>query len=503
MMSAHTWRRHALAIVGHARTLPEERFVRSALACAAALLLAGCQQTGWMSAGSPPPRPERIAPAPAKAKSAPAPSRPQVAPTSQTTTPGDPASQLAQEIQQYVSNLPMDDLQAKLSRHGEPVSQAAPPASAKPMPDLHEPDGAAPAGHPVSQRGPSPGNRRPVVAGADAPVITPAATANRHVPLPPEVILPSPRDGQPASGGPGPGGIMDQQPAGETAKPVPAGPGQDGNTRIVEIDISPAVLSSIPKQPASSHAVQPQTNQPAAVQPGPSDDLKELLGQLRKQAADRPDSVGAALRVRLAEWAMDSKASPEAWSLQDADKRQLAQSVWQVLQVISKMDASPQGAPPADFGKAIESLTETLEQVQPLQIPTALLCRSVSSFGCPDVMPQPWHFLAGRTSMVVLYCELAGFKSEPAPQKTDWYHTVLSQRLAILTSAGKELWSFEDQKIEDLCRRPRRDFFITKLLKIPATLPAGDYVLKVTIRDKLANHVTETNVPFAITADKT
>jgi hypothetical protein len=304
------------------------------------------------------------------------------------------------------------------------------------------------------------------------------------MPLQPEIIVPAP------------------PPAAPLATPAPAVPAPaPEDTHIVDIEISPAALASAAPKTAGQ-----QPNQPAAVKTNAgasAGDLKDLLDQLRKEAANRPDSVGAALRLRLAAWSLTGQVpSGEEWPLQDAEKRHLADSVWQVLQVVSKTDALPQQAASEEFEKALESLGETLRQVQPLKIPNAALCWSVQSFGNYDALPQPWQFPAGQASMVVLYCELAGFRSEANKDRPGWYRTLLGERLAILSADGTELWQYDEPAIEDPCRRPRRDFFITKKLRIPAKLPPGRYVLKVTIRDRLANRVTETNLPFEITLAK-
>ncbi len=379
------------------------------------------------------------------------------APTTQTqpvadAAPTDPADKLAQEVQQYVSNLPMDDLQARLNHRSiTPDTQPAPIEPAA-----------------VEQAAPAP------------------TAAPRHIPLQPEIVVPP---AQPERARP----TAQPQPA-EPAKPVAP---QD--TQIVDIEISPAALAPIKSaDPAAKHPA----NQPASVKSNTGSsagDLKDLLDHLRKEAASRPDSVGSALRLRLAQWSLLGQIpTGEDWPLQDAEKRRLAESVWQVLQVVSKADTKSQRAAGEEFEKALESLNETLRQVQPLKIPSASLCWSVQNFGHYEALPEPWKFPAGMTSMVVLYCELAGFRSEAHPEKPGWYHTLLGERLAILTSAGKEIWNYDEPSIEDLCRRPRRDFFVTKKLKIPGNLPAGDYVLKVTIRDQLANRIAETNVPFEI-----
>jgi hypothetical protein len=429
------------------------------VALAGLVLAAGCTTANWRSPF------EHKATQPAQPVVTAAPATQTRPVEAAATAPDDPTQQLTQEVQQYVSNLPMDDLQAKLARRdGQPApagilsSQPSNPAASPPAP---EPIPAEPVAPPAPQ-----------------------APAPRHVSLEPEIVEPAP---QPAA----PKAAELPKPAGPTAQP------QD--TRIVDIEISPAAAASA--APKAGPAPKPQPNQAASVKTNAGSsagDLRDLLEQLRKEAAARPDSVGAALRLRLAEWSLSGQTPTQDWPLQDAEKRQLADSVWQVLQVVCRADGAAQRSSGEEFEKALESLSETLRQVQPLKIPSAALCWSVENFGHYEPLPEPWKFPAGQTSMVVLYCELAGFRSEACTDKPGWYRTLLGERLAILTPEGKELWSYEEPGIEDLCHRPRRDFFVTKKLRIPGNLPAGPYVLKVTIRDLLANRVTETNVPLAI-----
>jgi hypothetical protein len=462
------------------------------MAAAALLLIAGCTTTdpafSWGRKPQQQLTTDEIQPATASAPAT------QTQPVEATASqPADPAQQLTQEVQQYVSNLPMDDLQTKLARRdGQPapagvLSSQGSISSADPQP-------AEPALKPAEAVAPAPPVATEVATPpAQPPAPQPAVSAAQmqepyQVPLEPEIIEPAV---------PSPAELATPSVA-EAPRPVePTAQPQD--TRIVDIEISPAAAASAAPKEDTAGKQQPNQASSVVANAGSSaGDLKDLLEQLRKEAASRPGSVGAALRLRLAEWSLNNQAAPQDWSLQDVEKRNLADSVWQVLQVVCRADGLSQRSSGEEFEKALESLSETLRQVQPLKIPNAALCWSVENFGHYESLPSPWKFPAGQTSMVVLYCELAGFRSEACTDKPGWHRTLLGERLAILTPEGKELWSYDEPGIEDLCRRPRRDFFVTKKLRIPGNLPTGPYVLKVTIRDLLANRVTETNVPFEI-----
>ena len=62
------------------------------------------------------------------------------------------------------------------------------------------------------------------------------------------------------------------------------------------------------------------------------------------------------------------------------------------------------------------------------------------------------------------------------------------------------MWVREEPEVEDVCRRRRADFFLAQRVSFPPTLPAGDYVLKVTITDKLSGLVGGADCLFTVQA---
>jgi hypothetical protein len=71
-------------------------------------------------------------------------------------------------------------------------------------------------------------------------------------------------------------------------------------------------------------------------------------------------------------------------------------------------------------------------------------------------------------------------------------------RTRVLDSAGKVVLDVRDLDIEDRCRQQRLDFFIPRLVRLPATLSPGEYVVKVTISDKLGEKVAENRATFRV-----
>ena len=68
----------------------------------------------------------------------------------------------------------------------------------------------------------------------------------------------------------------------------------------------------------------------------------------------------------------------------------------------------------------------------------------------------------------------------------------ISHQLELLTPEGHSVWRDEKElDVVDSCKNRRRDFFFNRLLTLPADLASGDYVLKVTIKDRVKSQVAE------------
>jgi hypothetical protein len=143
-------------------------------------------------------------------------------------------------------------------------------------------------------------------------------------------------------------------------------------------------------------------------------------------------------------------------------------------------------------------LSEKIRSEIPLSLPTLLLCRSVQQFGVYDAI-EPARFTAGKETPVVVYCEVDHFRSKPSPD--GGWETKLTYE-AVLYSDAENAVAVISKKatpIVDRCRNRRRDFFLADRMTIPANLPVGKYVLKVTVIDQLANLVAEKSAPVVVT----
>lgn len=221
---------------------------------------------------------------------------------------------------------------------------------------------------------------------------------------------------------------------------------------------------------------------------------ERLLKELGAQQEGKQD-VDGEWRLRLAQLAADRVA----------DARQVSKSLPQDAQnVLSAY---------VDAGAAIRDLArnplmesdEAVSRVGKLQslirersdpkVSSISFCRKVSTFGAYEAMSKD-DFVAGRSTQTIVYCEVDCLRSDKTAD--GGFQARLATRLEILTTDGKSVWQREEPEITDTCRRERRDFFIAQRITVPATLAAGNYVLKVSVEDKIANRAGEAIHEFSI-----
>lgn len=147
--------------------------------------------------------------------------------------------------------------------------------------------------------------------------------------------------------------------------------------------------------------------------------------------------------------------------------------------------------------REIEKLADSLRQISDLSVGTLEICREVRAFGQYSTI-QPREFRTGSPAEFVLYCEVSDFTTKRLDDGQVEARFELTT--TILDHGGGEIMRFEDRDLIDRCRTRRRDCFIPRLIRLPATLSPGEYVAKVTLVDKLGDKVVERQTDFRITA---
>jgi hypothetical protein len=150
--------------------------------------------------------------------------------------------------------------------------------------------------------------------------------------------------------------------------------------------------------------------------------------------------------------------------------------------------------------KPLLDMADRLRSQAELTIPTAALCTKVDGFGMYKAI-DPARFSAGVEHPVIIYCEVQNFASQLNDAKL--WETRLSQEAVLYTDTGMQIWPDKETPISavDTCRNRRHDFFMVNIIRLPADLTIGRYLLKVTISDQLANRVAESTVPLEVVAE--
>ncbi len=143
-------------------------------------------------------------------------------------------------------------------------------------------------------------------------------------------------------------------------------------------------------------------------------------------------------------------------------------------------------------------MADRLRQQADLSVPTLALCRKVDGFGRYDPIDPP-RFRAGQENPVIVYCEVENFASKLDDQKM--WETQLTQEVTLFTDTGMLVWKDKTRDISDSCRNRRHDFFMYDLVRLPANLSIGRYILKVTCVDRTASRVAERTVPVEMVVE--
>ncbi len=220
-----------------------------------------------------------------------------------------------------------------------------------------------------------------------------------------------------------------------------------------------------------------------------------LLAAMESQAARLPADASLQWRLGLLRLALGDKVLAMDVSEElSEDKLALVRKGLQAVLAIE--DAVGDPVVHSDTAvEAIEDVTVTLLRSATLSIPSLKMCKKVSGFGVYEELDTS-AFRAFSANQVIVYLEVDRFSSET--MEDGRFRTLLSDRFEILTSDGESIWSHEEASIEDKSLRRRQDFFMAQRIVMPTNMDEGDYVLKVTVEDLLAEKRSQRILPFTI-----
>ncbi|HET6247070.1 MAG TPA: hypothetical protein VFE47_05165 [Tepidisphaeraceae bacterium] len=289
-------------------------------------------------------------------------------------------------------------------------------------------------------------------------------------------------------------------PAGATLPGAPAGSNQIASltpTPAPAISVTPPRpdLTSLNKDPASNTAL-------INAQPAPLPASDAMAQKLAKQVHDYPEDIAAQLDWQLLQM-LQGQSVPQLQTLAplQAEDREMLSAILDgmtnfrnALRADNNMLLSRKIRPILDAADRLKTQAE-------LSIPTVALCTDVKGFGVYEPL-EPARFPAdGKDHRVIVYCEVENFSSQLDEQKR--WETRMMQDVVLYTEQnGLEVWRDKTpgRPIVDYSRNRRHDFFIVKMIRLPANLTIGRYLLKVTVTDQEVNRVAENTVPVVIVA---
>lgn len=305
----------------------------------------------------------------------------------------------------------------------------------------------------------------------------------------------------------------DVQPAPEPPPeyvPRPSPPPQDQPVAAATPDAPPSAPSpATPASPVLAN-VQVRTSMPPrtaqndarSVQPNSTIDTTAMPPALRDFLERRPKVDDAGYAQQLDErilWALagDYDRARRPLELATTEQRAIASGFVEALIALREAQDGDLGASAAAATSQLAALQKALRTVSDLSVSDIRLCSAVRGFGQYDAI-EPARFAAGTAAEFVLYVEISDFASEK--REDELHYTVFDLKTQIVNKAGEQVFELADADITDRCRNLRRDFFIPRLIRLPASLAPGAYVAKVTVTDKLGQKVAQARTAFELVA---
>ena len=270
--------------------------------------------------------------------------------------------------------------------------------------------------------------------------------------------------------------------------PPPAVP-PDPRAAVLASATKNNVLSDMPQDVPDSAEFAPSPSATRGVDP--------LGPRLAKRAKANPEDPAAQLDYQLYAMLNNGPDAPEATLASAAglpsDERDVIATLVDGVSNFRSTVAGDPNLTPTQQIRPLQEMVDRLRSGADLTLGTVALCKRVTGFGLYEPL-SPARFPAGVSSQLYVYCEVDNF----LPRKTadGQWETRLAQRVSLYTADGTVVWEDKARGVSDVCRDRRRDFFTKEPIVLPPTLDAGAYKLKVTVTDRNANKVAESDAPL-------
>lgn len=232
-------------------------------------------------------------------------------------------------------------------------------------------------------------------------------------------------------------------------------------------------------------------------------ELAEAVSERRGTAAF-PSAVEAALVHAVA----PGEREPSTLGLTVPEQRSLG-----ALKLVNEgfLRGRASSGSPSDAAATLNLALAAIESDGRVRIAEARLCSRVLGYGQWTPLGRS-SFVAGRRAPMIVYAEIEGFGTRDATPRE-------SQRMGIAhaganraaemdvslelyhASDGVLAWQRPAERVVDVSRRHRRDFYVLAEIELPSPLSVGGYAMKVRVTDRVSGTEDEMNIPITIVAD--
>lgn len=225
---------------------------------------------------------------------------------------------------------------------------------------------------------------------------------------------------------------------------------------------APAAVLTVRIEEAFQPPAFPKAPEAPEAQPNWDERWSETVERLNQLLADR----------------LGPQAQDKAW----AARRQMAQFLRE-----NGGDLSPEGR---------RELIAAIERDLPLEVIELKACRSIHGFGQYEPLPDASEIAPGDD--LLLYCEMAGLRTEEADAKhRSWLESTFEVLPGTSGPAAPVCHTTLGQA-EDLCRKLRRDYYVSYRVSLPSGLAPGSYRLKLIQTDLIADRTVAREIAFRI-----
>src|SRR5262249_35967109 len=103
----------------------------------------------------------------------------------------------------------------------------------------------------------------------------------------------------------------------------------------------------------------------------------------------------------------------------------------------------------------------------------------------------------GRT--IIVYCQMVGLVYEPMGVGDERFRSRLGSRVELVRDGVSEpVWSQDFDPADDVCRKPRQDYYASYPIVLPMRLAPGTYYLRLIQTDTLAERSTRRELTLTI-----